>query len=325
MPQPPYHTLDLHFLGCRGAIAAYFIPHPQGGVLIESGPGSTLPALRAGLAALGVSPQQISDVFLTHVHLDHAGAAGWLARQGAHIHIHPRGLAHMVDPTRLLSSASRLYGEQMDFLWGEFLPVPAERISAMQDGEVVKVHGLEIMALDTPGHADHHLCYLYADTCFSGDIGGVRLQGTRHLRLPTPPPEFHLEKWRLSLEALKRAPFTHIAPTHFGAFADRDWHLATLERSLDKLESWMEANLPTLNESDAALLAFSDWMKGLDAQAGLPEGLAEAYEMVSPTWMCAPGIQRYWRKYRSPEGQATAPAGPQPDGSEDTPSRTSSR
>lgn len=301
MPPTSIHTIDLRFLDREGTIAAYFIPHRQGGVLIESGPASTLPALEAGLAGLGYSLRQVSDVFLTHVHLDHAGAAGHLARQGARIHIHPRGLPHMVDPEKLLSSAARLYGDQMDFLWGEFLPVPPERISAMEDGQTDDIHGVEITALDTPGHAEHHLCYLHAGVCFTGDVGGVRLQGAPHLRLPTPPPEFHLEKWRHSLHKLRQASITQIAPTHFGLYSDCTWHLDAIELQLDFLEDWIEANQPALGEDETTRQAFSAWIHEMDSQDGLDELRAEAYEMVSPAWMCAPGIRRYWRKFLSPE------------------------
>src|SRR5512143_2025441 len=167
-------TLDLNFLELAGTIAVYLIPHPHGAVLVESGPGSTLHNLKAGLESHGLKPSDISDVLLTHIHLDHAGSAGWWARQGARIHVHPVGAPHLLDPEKLLASAQRIYGDQMDRLWGEFLPVPDDRLVIIQDGDEVEIDGLCFKALDTPGHANHHYAYLFGDVCFTGDIGGIR-------------------------------------------------------------------------------------------------------------------------------------------------------
>ena len=297
------HTLDLNFMGFPGTIAAYLIPHAHGAVLVETGPGSTLPALQAGLAAHGLRASDITDVLLTHIHLDHAGAAGWLARQGAKIHVHPVGAPHLVDPEKLLSSARRIYGDRMEALWGEFLPVPEERLSVLQDGDVVEIEGLSFRALDTPGHANHHFAYLFHDVCFSGDIGGVRLAGTRHLRLPMPPPELNLEKWRQSLDKLgrefsSRSELTRIAPTHFGIFTDPGWHLAALAKALDEVETWMESIMPSDPPIESLNEQFVNWSRQRSLAEGLDSGLLEKYETANPSWMTSYGIQRYWRKHR---------------------------
>src|SRR4030067_192880 len=133
----PVHTLDLNFLGVPGTIAAYLIPHRQGVVLIESGPGSTVPALVNSLNSLGYRPADVTDVLLTHIHLDHAGAAGWLAEQGARIFVHPVGAPHLLNPEKLLASARRTSGDMMEPLWGELLPVPEDQLTVISDGEVV--------------------------------------------------------------------------------------------------------------------------------------------------------------------------------------------
>jgi glyoxylase-like metal-dependent hydrolase (beta-lactamase superfamily II) len=299
-------TLDLNFLGIPGTIAVYLIPHQQGGILIECGPGSTLPALQAALHQHGLTPKDISDVFLTHIHLDHAGAAGWLARQGARIHMHPVGAPHMIQPDKLLNSAARIYGDSMDSLWGEFLPVPADKVIMMQDGESAEIEGVCIRALDTPGHANHHFAYIYENICFSGDIGGVRLAGPAHLRLPMPPPELNLEKWRASLEKLKReylaGSYTHIAPTHFGIYSNTDWHLAALFDSLDEIEAWMEAIMPGEPDLDELNDAFLEWGEQRSLNQGITQELLEAYEAANPSWMSARGLQRYWQKFRMDGG-----------------------
>jgi glyoxylase-like metal-dependent hydrolase (beta-lactamase superfamily II) len=292
------HTLDLNFLGIAGTIAAYLIPHSRGAVLIECGPGSTKKGLVKGLQMLGLSPANITDVLLTHIHLDHAGAAGWLARQGATIHVHEVGAPHLIDPERLLNSAGRIYGDLMETLWGEFLPVPADRLVSHSDGDRIEIAGLSFRALDTPGHAYHHLAYLFGEICFSGDIGGVRMAGTRHLRVPMPPPEFNLEKWRESVVRLKGERFSFIAPTHFGIYGDPAWHLEALSQALDEVEMWMEEIMPGDPPDEQLNEAFLKWSRDRSLSEGLDPALLELYEAANPSWMSSAGIQRYYRKYR---------------------------
>lgn len=292
-------TLDLKFLGFNGAIAAYLIPHASGAALVECGPGSTIEALEAGLAAHGYAFADITDVFLTHIHLDHAGACGRLALYGARIHVHPVGAPHLRDPEKLLSSANRIYGDQMERLWGEFLPVPEKQLSVLKDEEIVLVDSLSFQAIETPGHADHHFVYLFEGVCFSGDIGGVRLAGVPHIRLPMPPPEFHLEKWRGSLERMRQLDFQRIAPTHFGLYADAGWHLDALSRELDTVQGWIEATLPANPELDAITEQYQAWMKSRSTHDGIQSDQTNVFEITNPSWMSPLGIQRYWRKHRS--------------------------
>lgn len=298
MPTHPISVLDLNFIGIAGTIASYLIVHPGGGVLVECGPGSTIPALIEGLSNYNLTPADISDVLLTHIHLDHAGAAGWLARQGARIHVHPIGAPHMLDPEKLLASAARIYGDLMEPLWGEFLPVPEGRLSVLQDGEAIVVNGLRFQPIDTPGHAEHHFVYLLGDICFSGDIGCVRLPGTHHIRLPMPPPEFHLEKWRQSLNRLEMLDFTLIAPTHFGIFSDKDWHLTALRKAMDETEAWIETHMPTNPPVEVINEKLTAWVRNRARRDGVPDAQIDGYETANPSWMSGYGIQRYWRKHR---------------------------
>jgi glyoxylase-like metal-dependent hydrolase (beta-lactamase superfamily II) len=298
MPPHPTHTLDLNFLGLPEAIAVYLIPHRQGALLVECGPGSTLPALQQALQQLGYRPGDVTDVLLTHIHLDHAGAAGWWARQGARIHVHPVGAPHLLNPEKLLSSAQRIYGEAMERLWGEFLPTPQESLNILQDGVEVEIGGVRLLPLDTPGHAEHHFVYIFEEMCFSGDIGGVRLAGEKHLRLPMPPPEFHPGKWRASVQRLRAAGFRRIAPTHFGVFDDAAEHLQAIERALDEVEAWMEATLPADPPAGALNQAFLDWARRRSLGEGVSEETLQRYEAANPSWMSTYGIQRYWKKNR---------------------------
>lgn len=290
-------TLDLQFRNTPGIIAAYLIRHDEGAILIESGPGSTIPALVAGLAAHGCAPEDVSDLFVTHIHLDHAGAAGWLAGHGTRVHVHPRGLPHLADPSRLLASAGQIYGDEMDTLWGEMVPVPAEKLIAVADGAVTRISGLEIRALETPGHATHHHAYLIEGTCFTGDVGGIRLAGRPHIVLPMPPPEFHLESWIASCERLRTAGAERVAPTHFGIYPDAALHFEILAETLADTETWLETTMPGIGEGELEA-GVAGWLERRALAAGLSPGDHARYETANPSATSAWGIARYWRKFR---------------------------
>lgn len=298
MAKTPVITLDLKFQGRKHAIASYMIPHSSGVVLIESGPGSTLPALQDALAEHGYSPKDVTHVLLTHIHLDHAGAAGWLARQGAEIYVHPVGAPHMLNPEKLLTSAGRIYGDRMEPLWGEFLSVPGARLKVAEDAQEIAVGDMRFLPINTPGHAEHHYAYLFEDICFTGDIGGVRIPGFPYLRVPMPPPELHLEKWRESVKRLQQEKFDRIAPTHFGIFDDPGWQLNELEKSLDAVSNWLEEVMPADPPIEELREKFTGWMEDQAVSSGLSEQVVAVYEVANPVGMSADGLQRYWKKYR---------------------------
>jgi glyoxylase-like metal-dependent hydrolase (beta-lactamase superfamily II) len=292
-------TLDLNFRGKTQTIASYLIRHSSGVVLIESGPGSSLKGLQAGLAAIGLTASDVTHVLLTHIHLDHAGAAGWLARQGAQIYVHPIGAPHMLNPDKLLASAARIYGDRMEKLWGEFLPVPENQLITPKDGEDIGIGSLHFIPLDTPGHAEHHYVYIFEDICFSGDVGGVRIPGFQYLRLPMPPPELHFGKWRESIARMKREKFARIAPTHFGIFDDPEWQLRAVERELDESERWLERAMPDKPQIEVLRWQFANWVNEQGRRQGLSAGVVKAYELANPPGMSADGLQRYWNKFRT--------------------------
>ncbi len=291
--------LDLNFQGQPRAIASYMLKHSTGVVLVESGPGSTIPALEMALAAHGYTLRDITHVFLTHIHLDHAGAAGFLASQGAQVFVHPVGAPHLLNPEKLIASAARIYGNLMQPLWGDFLPVPADKLTLLEDNQEVAAGSLRFVALNTPGHAEHHFAYQFEDLCFSGDIGAVRIPGHRYMRLPMPPPEFHLEKWRESVLRLQKAGFRRIAPTHFGIFEDVEWHLQTILRNLDEVERWLLDTMPAEPAAEALREKFVAWMEAQGRAEGLGDEEIEAYRLANPLAMSADGLQRYWKKFRA--------------------------
>ena len=220
--------IDVMHLGRARVIGAWRV----GDVVIDPGPTSSVAAL---LAQLDAAPPRA--IALTHIHLDHAGAAGTLARRypGAEVWVHERGAPHMVDPAKLLASAERLYGADMDRLWGEVLPVPADRLRVLRGGERLGPFAVAY----TPGHASHHVSYLHEPSgrAFAGDVAGVRI-GAGPVLAPTPPPDIDLQAWRASLDVLEAWRPCSLAVTHFGAHEDVVEHLAALRAHLDEVERW---------------------------------------------------------------------------------------
>lgn len=292
-------TIDLNFQGKTQAIASYLIRQSDEVVLIESGPGSTLSALEAGLAKEGLSPHDVTHVLLTHIHLDHAGAAGWLSRQGADVYVHPIGAPHMLNPEKLIASAARIYGDRMDTLWGEFLPVAEYQLKVPKDAEEIVIGNLHFLPVNTPGHAEHHYAYIFEDVCFSGDVGGVRIPGFQYLRAPMPPPELHFGRWRESLARLRGMKFSHIAPTHFGMFDNVQWHLNTLDETLTAMEKWLEAVMVRNPSIEQLREDFTLWMEEESRAKNLNEDVVRAYSLSNPVAMSADGLMRYWKKFRS--------------------------
>jgi glyoxylase-like metal-dependent hydrolase (beta-lactamase superfamily II) len=298
MTPTPIHTLDLDFQGQPHSIGSYMLEHGSGVVLVESGPGSSVEALKASLKAHGYGIRQVTHVLLTHIHLDHAGAAGYLASQGAQVFVHPVGAPHLLNPEKLLASATRIYGDLMDTLWGEFLPVPPEKLTLVTDNQEIVVGNLHFTGLHTPGHAEHHCVYLFEDLAFTGDVGGVRIPGYPYLRVPMPPPEFHLEKWRETIARLQKIGFKRIAPTHFGIFEDVEWHLNFMLKMLDEVETWLERVMPQNLPVDELKANFVAWMEAQARAQGLTADTIEAYRLANPLSMSVDGVVRYWKKYR---------------------------
>lgn len=300
MPSPTVHTLDLHFQDVPGTIASYLIPHPSGAILVECGPGSTFDILTQRLSDHDLAPDDVTDVLVTHIHLDHAGAAGYLAQHGATIHVHHVGAQHLIDPSKLLSSAERIYGDAMNQLWGTTHPVPADQVRELHDGDVIEIGPIQLTALDTPGHAYHHMAYLLDGICFTGDVGGVRMQGAQHIVLPLPPPEIHLGLWRESLGTLRHADIHRLAPTHFGLFEDVDWHLDALEQALDETEQWTASTMAAPPPDDLLKTHVTAWQRDLARADGIDAETWQRYETANPSWMAAAGLKRYWKKHGAP-------------------------
>jgi glyoxylase-like metal-dependent hydrolase (beta-lactamase superfamily II) len=289
-------TLDLEFQGAPRVIAAFLIHGPRGPVLVETGPGSTLPKLIDELARRGVKPADVRDVLVTHIHLDHAGAAGWWARQGARVWVHPVGAPHLVDPTRLLASAERIYGDLMAVLWGEVLSAPAERVVAVEDGAELEVGGLRIEVVETPGHAWHHHVYRMGDVAFAGDAVGIMLPGNRWVDLPAPPPEFDLPAWKKTLDRLRGLGLGTMYRTHFGPSSDVEDELRRFEDVLDRGVEWIREMMDRGLDREAMIEEFGKRMRSRAEETGTDAAEARFYELANPRSMSVDGISRYWRR-----------------------------
>jgi glyoxylase-like metal-dependent hydrolase (beta-lactamase superfamily II) len=283
-----------HGWGGPGFIASYLVADGDGLALIEAGPASTREALLAGIRAAGHDPAALTHILLTHVHLDHAAGAGELARIAprAVVHVHPRGAPHVVDPSRLLASAARLYGDRMDEMWGTMHPIPAERVVTLADSEAIRVGGRTLRAVDTPGHAAHHLSFHEPDAglVFTGDVGGIRLQGARYVRPPTPPPELDTPAWLASIDRLRALDAEMLLPTHFGGVRDVAWHLDDLAA---RLRAWTRLAQEHADAGPVALAAVlrAGADEDLLSATGNPEIVAR-YATSIPYEMMAAGLLR---------------------------------
>lgn len=289
-------ALDLNFLSMPDTIAAYLIQGPEGHVLVETGPASTLATLKEQLARHGLTLSDIKHVLVTHIHLDHSGAAGWLAQAGSQIYVHEVGAPHLIDPSRLLTSAGRIYGDRMHELWGETVPAPAENVTVVQDGDVIDAAGLQFTAINTPGHAWHHHTYRLDDIAFTGDAAGIRLSTSGLVDLPAPPPEFKLEVWQQTIDHLLAENFSAIYPTHFGRTEDVSGQLLRLRALLNEASEFVRLRMVEGAERDAIVASYIAWNQGRMRANGLSDYAIEQYNAANPLYMSVDGIIRYWRK-----------------------------
>jgi glyoxylase-like metal-dependent hydrolase (beta-lactamase superfamily II) len=271
--------IDLHHAGRERSVACYVLDTDDGPALFDCGPTTTIPALKGGLADQGLELNDLRHLLLSHIHLDHAGAAGALVREhpALQVHVSEIGAPHLIEPERLERSARRLYGDSFDTLWGELAPVPREN---------VHVAGERVLGLDcfpTPGHASHHVSYLDRDgTLYSGDAAGVRIQPGRAVLPPTPPPEFDLAAWQKTLEELGRRDPQRLALIHFGIAEDPQRHLAEL--SLE-LYDWADFVRGGASEDE-----FVAYVRAELADAGES---VEDWDGAMPLWQSFRGLRRW--------------------------------
>jgi glyoxylase-like metal-dependent hydrolase (beta-lactamase superfamily II) len=297
-------VLDLQFLGRSGRIAAGLVATPGGALVVDPGPSTCLDAMFSGLADAGVAPDDLHGLLLTHIHLDHAGAAGTIVRRHPHVkvYVHARGAPHLADPAKLLASATRLYGDEMDRLWGEFAPVPPSNLVVPADGEVLEAGGARFDVAYTAGHASHHVCYRdrRSGVVYAGDTGGIRVGPSLYVLPPTPPPDIDVRAWQASLARLRAWEPAGIFVTHFGLHRDASAHLDALGR---ELEAWdaLAGEILAAVPPDARLSAFVEAVRARVRQRVTTDEVVAYGESMSLD-DCWSGLERYWSRVRNTGG-----------------------
>jgi len=277
------HPIDLFHQGRPRRIGAYLLETEDGPALFDCGPSTTVAALEAGLEREGLRLTDVRHLLLSHIHLDHAGAAGVLVREhpALQVHVSEIGAPHLVDPSRLERSARRLYGDGFDALWGELAPVPERNVHVVGD------HVLGLACFPTPGHASHHVCYLGRDgTLYAGDAAGVRIQPGRYVMPPTPPPEIDVELWQRTIDEIDRRSPDRLALIHFGVAEDPARHLTDLRL---ELYDWAEFVLGGAGEDEFIAYVRAELENSGEDVAG--------YDLAMPLWQSYRGLARWAEKH----------------------------
>jgi glyoxylase-like metal-dependent hydrolase (beta-lactamase superfamily II) len=300
--------IDLGFRDTEGLIASYLLPLAEGGyALVETGPASCRDALLAGLHAAGIEPGDIRKILVTHIHLDHAGASGWAARTftGARLYAHREGVPHLVDPTRLIASARRAWGEGSDALWGPIVPVPPERVEGLSGGETVALKDGPLEVIATPGHARHHLAFFdrRQRAMLTGDGAGVWVHEGWRARPAVPPPDIDLEQLFRSLDAMAARDPAEILYSHFGP---RGGAREALRDYRQAVEEWRDVARAAAAESpnvEHIARALEGYEREAAARSGrtLPDAGSE--ELISGYRLAAQGLLRYLQTHgEAPKG-----------------------
>lgn len=285
-------VLDLNYLGLQKQICAGVLPTRSGFVLVDCGPGVTLDRLQEGLADLGLALADLRAILLTHIHLDHAGGAGTLARLApqSRVYVHgANGAPHLMNPERLLNSARRLYGDRLEPWFGPMEPIAQSTVTPLEGGERLDLDGRRFEVIATPGHASHHLAFMDSETrtLFAGDAAGLRAPDSEIVIPYTPPPDIDLELWRESLARMRTPRPAALFITHYGAFLDALDHLARFEAALGQSSELAREIAPADLDLDLA---------GLEFERRSPLPRQHGFESVTSLAHCGRGLVRYWRK-----------------------------
>lgn len=291
-------TLDTHHMGRTHVVASYVLLGDEPAI-VDPGPAGTLPNLEAGLAQHDMSLADIRHVVLTHIHLDHAGATGSILERNPSIqvHVHEKGAPHLIDPSRLVKSASQLWGDQLETLWGRTVPVPQAAITTLTGGERLYLGERCLRAYDAPGHAKHHLVWFDEESraAFVGDNAGVRLPLMRFTRPATPPPDVDLEAWQSTLDMIVALRPNWLMLTHFGAYNDVESHVADMRERLLRWADLVRQGLASGAGEEAQIAALIAQAEAECASLSQDEqaALTQQSGTIDLSWR---GLARYWQK-----------------------------
>lgn len=291
---------SLPFQGETGIIGSYLLRGEQEIALIDPGPGSTYEALLSELQQAGIDPQDVTHILATHVHFDHAGATGTLLHHmpKAQVYVHSKGAPHLLDTSKLVDSATRIYGNRMKQLWGDIESVPRESLHVIDEGDVLNVAGRRLEVHYTPGHAVHHVVFfdVHSGELFAGDVAGVRLQEVDYVRPPTPPPDLDIEDWFASIDKIKRLRPDVLYLGHFGPTRDSQQHF---ERLREQLITWGNFVLNAMRngktETEIISLLVEHTAPELQRIAR-DERALKRYDIATNYPMTVQGYMRYWKK-----------------------------
>ncbi len=294
------HLIDALHLGKPRVICIALVEcGPEELLLVDSGPESVFQTVAAGVRKLGFDPAHVRHLLASHIHLDHAGGAWrWANEFGTKVYVHPKGAPHLVDPSKLISSAARIYGEKMDYLWGAAGAIPEEKVIAVDDGAKLRFGSKQFEVLYTPGHAQHHNSYWLESerTVFAGDVAGVLIPGGSTTP-PFPPPDIHLESWKESLDKIRSLNPASIHITHFGRIDHPKQTLDTLQERLFRWADWMRQRMVEQKSEAELVKEFERFTIRELLATGTPDELLAIYEQADPASMSVAGLTRYWRKY----------------------------
>jgi glyoxylase-like metal-dependent hydrolase (beta-lactamase superfamily II) len=300
------HLIDSLHLNTPHAIGVAVIEAaPANLIMIDCGPANVFETVTAELRKRDLKPEHVRHLFATHIHLDHNGGAWrWQQEFGATIHVHPKGAPHLVDPSRLMGSAARIYGDRMDYLWGPVEGIPAEAVRPTADGELIQLDGTSLQVLETPGHAQHHNAYWHPSTriLFAGDLAGVAIAGGPILP-PCPPPDIDIETWSASIAKVLRLDPEQLCLTHFGLFTKPKKHFEELSSRLAAWAEWIKNALRAGKSEEAIAPEFQQLVEQEILNSGIGPKGAAIYEQADPAAMSVTGLSRYWKKHH-PEALA---------------------
>jgi len=293
------HILDTRQLGHPGIVAATALETNDGITLFDTGAESTFDNVIVDLGKAGFAAKDVRHVFLSHIHFDHAGAAWRFAELGAKVYVHPRGASHLIEPAKLIESATRIFGDDMERLWGKIAAVPAERVKILEDNEFVRVPPFEIRAIATPGHASHHHVYHWDDNVFGGDIAGVRIGNGAPIP-PFVPPELNVEAWRDSIAKIRKLNPVNLYLPHFGKVCGSiSEHLDQLDERVARWAEWFREKIRAGDDEAKLRSTFAELEHAELRNAGASQIEIEGYEAADPSYMAVGAAIRYWKKYHA--------------------------
>ena len=294
------HLIDGMHLGTPHVVCVALVEcGPDELLLVDTGPETVFDTVVGAIRNLGFQPAHVRHLLASHIHLDHSGGAWrWAKEFGTKVYVNPKGAPHLIDPSKLISSARRIYGDQLEYLWGNVEGIAEAQVITVEEGTQLKFGREQFVVLYTPGHAQHHNAYWLKSeqTAFVGDLAGVRIPGGP-ITPPCPPPDIHLELWKESLEKIRALKLASLHLTHFGRVDQPIDAINTLEECLFSWADWIRQRMLEGKSEAQIVPEFEDFTRQKLIEAGTPQEVLAIYEQADPAFMSVAGLVRYWQKF----------------------------